>query len=76
MSRWLTNDEAAEAWAMLKHLCVRVHSTNSTSYRMVADKYGVTPAELKIRILDYNKIKKRDYMRHYMRKRRGSLKQG
>lgn len=76
MSRWLTDEEAAEAWAMLKHLCVRVYSTNSRSYKMVADKYDLTPDELKVRILDYNKIKKRNYMRNYMRKRRGSLKAG
>jgi UDP-N-acetylmuramoylalanine-D-glutamate ligase len=55
---------------------VQADNTSASSYRLVAEKYGVTPEELHEAIVKYKKEKHRVYMRGYMRRRRGSQKVG
>lgn len=70
----LTQEQVADAWRMLRRLCVRADDATSTGYQMVARKYGVTPEDLAFSVATYKKEKARRYMRDYMRRRRGGLK--
>lgn len=70
----LTQEQVAEAATMLRRLCVHVDDVKSTGYRVVAEKYGVTPESLRDSVVVYKKERARRYMRDYMRRRRGGLK--
>lgn len=70
----LTQEQLADAATLLRRLCVHVDDVNSTGYRLVASKYGMTPEALREVVVVYRKERARKYMRDYMRRRRGGLK--
>lgn len=68
----MTDEELDDALRSLKSMCVRINATTMRGYSLVSEKYGLTPEQLRDRITLRRKQKYRDYMRAYMRRRRGS----
>lgn len=74
MTKKLTEGDVDKAIALLKKMCIRHDAITLRGYGTVAEMFGVGPEELLQAIRDKRKAENREYMRKYMRRRRGSRK--
>jgi len=71
----MAEGDAEKAVALLKKMCIRHDDVSAVGYALVAGDFGVEPQVLLQAIRDMRKAKNRQYMKAYMRRRRGSRRE-